>query len=96
MCASWAHGHAVSVAVADEDLSKNSETQLEILSRTFDDILLLKGDIPQWGEPSAGPRVQGGEEPVCHGLRLFERSAGLLPALHMLVPESGTQSFGGR
>lgn len=44
--ACWAHGHAVNVAVSDEDLAKDSETQVEILCRALDDILAQKSALP--------------------------------------------------
>lgn len=45
LVASWAHGAHIHLPVADEDLPKNSETQLEILARLFD-ILVQKSDLP--------------------------------------------------
>lgn len=44
--ASWAHGWALALAIADEDLKKNSECNIEQISRTFDSILLQKQALP--------------------------------------------------
>ena len=32
----WLHGHRLDLAVADEDLKKNSETQIDIIARAID------------------------------------------------------------
>ena len=44
--ASWVHGHAVNVAIADENLRKDSSCQLEQLVRSLDDVLMQKNHLP--------------------------------------------------
>lgn len=44
--ASWVHGHAVNVAIADENLRKDSSCSLEQLVRSLDDVLLQKKCLP--------------------------------------------------
>ena len=46
VAASWVHGHAVNVAVADEDLKKDSQCSIEQLARSLDDILAQKDALP--------------------------------------------------
>lgn len=46
VAACWSHGFSVDVSVADEDLPKNSETQLEQLVRAFDHVLAEVGSLP--------------------------------------------------
>ena len=44
--ACWAHGWALDLAIADEDLKKNSESVMEQVSRTLDNILREKNCLP--------------------------------------------------
>lgn len=39
----WAHGAVLALYVADEDLKKDSETQIEIISRTLEMVYVSKG-----------------------------------------------------
>lgn len=47
LSACWLHGAAVYLYVSDEDCKKDSQAQLEQLSRTLSDALATVGDLPQ-------------------------------------------------
>lgn len=42
----WAHGWALNLFIADEDLKKDSQCTMEQVARTLDDILLQKKALP--------------------------------------------------
>lgn len=46
VAATWAHGWGLNLAIADEDLKKNSECTIEQVARTFDEIIQQHGHLP--------------------------------------------------
>ena len=46
VAATWAHGHNITFAVADEDTRKDSVAQCELIGRAIDHILLRCGGLP--------------------------------------------------